>query len=210
MRARVALPLAGVLLLVALPLAGLAHQVAAWDHVLRQDDVRFVTAPVAQGMWQAPSGPGARMAGDLLGIGDDTRFRQAERLYVRGHLPATTFAEEKARLSARGAASELLAQLMRTDSEPWRRARAANLLGILLVEDAREGRELAPTLSKEAVKAFSAGARQDAGADEPRFNLEVLLTELRPNRLIGRDLSQNQAGVANGLGAGLATPEEGY
>ena len=60
------------------------------------------------------------------------------------------------------------------------------------------------------MKAFSTGSRQDAGADEPRFNLEVLLTQLRPNGLIGRDLSQNQAGVANGLGAGLATPEEGY
>ena len=33
MRARVALPLAGVLILVALLLAGLAHQVAAWDEV---------------------------------------------------------------------------------------------------------------------------------------------------------------------------------
>ena len=210
MRARVALPLAGVLLLVALLLAGLAHQVGAWNQVVRRDDVRFVTAPVAQGMWDAPAGPGSRLAGDLLGIRDDTQFRRAERLYVRGHLPAKTFGEEKARLAARGAASELLEQLMTADGQSWRRARAANLLGILLVEDAREGRDLAPTLSKQAVKAFRTGARQQDGADEPRFNLEVLLTELRPNGLIGRDLSQNQAGVANGLGAGLATPEEGY
>ena len=49
---------------------------------------------------------------------------------------------------------------MNGDTQPWRRARAANLLGILLVEDAKEGRELAPTLSRQAVRAFSTGARQ--------------------------------------------------
>jgi hypothetical protein len=210
MRARFALPVAGALLLVAVLLVGLARQVGEWEQVVRSDDVRFVTAPVAQGMWAAPSGPGAGLAADLLGVHDDTQFRRAERLYVRGHLTARTFAQEKARLAARGAAAELLEQMMTADSQPWRRARAANLLGILLVEDAREGRELAPALSKQAVKAFTTGARQAQGADEPRFNLEILLTELRPNGLIGRDLSQTQAGLSNGFGAGLATPEKGY
>lgn len=210
MRARVALPLAGALLLVALALAGLAHQVGAWHDVVRRDDVRFVTSPVDQGLWDTPSGPGARLAGDLLGLRDDTRFRKAERLYVRGHLTATTFAEEKARLAARGGAAGLLEQTAATDTVAWRRARAANLLGILLVEDAREGRELAPALSRQALRAFSTGARQAEGADEPRFNLEVLLTELRPNGLIGRDLSQTQAGLSSGFGAGLSIPEKGY
>ncbi len=210
MKARIAAPLALVLLVVAAVLAGLAHEVGQWRAVMRGDDVRFVTSPVDQGLWGTPGGPGAGVAGDLLGLGDDVRFRNAERLYVRGHLPATTFAEEKARLAARGGAAELLAQVMTGDTESWRRARAANLLGILLVEDARDGRELAPALSRQAVHAFSAGAREQDGADEPRFNLEVLLTQLRPNSLLGRDLQQNQAGVANGFGAGLALPEKGY
>ena len=198
------------LLLVAALLAGLAHQVGAWHDVMRSDDVRFVTAPVDQGLWAAPGGPGAGVAGDLLAVGDDVRFRKAERLYVRGHLPATTFAQEKARLAARGGAAELLEQTMSRDTEAWRRARAANLLGIMLVEDSKEGRELAPTLSRQAVRAFSTGARQADGADEPRFNLEILLTQLQPNGLIGRDLSQDQTGLANGFGAGLAIPEKGY
>ena len=210
MRARVAAPLAVALLLVAALLAGLAHQVGAWHDVMRNDDVRFVTAPVDQGLWAAPTGPGAGVAGDLLDLSDDVRFRKAERLYVRGHLLATTFSQEKSRLAARGGAVELLDQTMNGDTQPWRRARAANLLGILLVEDAKEGRELAPTLSRQAVRAFSTGARQAEGADEPRFNLEILLTQLRPNGLIGRDLSQTQAGLANGFGAGLAIPEKGY
>ena len=53
-----------------------------------------------------------RLVEDLLGLRDDVRFRKAERLYVRGHLPARTFAQEKARLAARGGAVELLDQTM--------------------------------------------------------------------------------------------------
>jgi hypothetical protein len=209
-RARVAVPLAAALLLVAALLAGLAHEVGAWDEAMRRDDVRFVTAPVAPGLWDGPGEPGASLAGSLLRLDDDLRFRRAERLYVRGHVFATTFAQEKARLAARGGAVELLQQVAGGDALPWRRARAANMLGVLLVEDAREGRELAPTLSRQAVRAFTTGARQADGADDARFNLELLLTQLRPNGLIGRDLSQNQAGLATGVGAGLAVPEEGY
>jgi hypothetical protein len=210
MRARIAAPVAAALLLVAALLGGLAHEVGAWDEAVRRDDVRFVTAPVTPGLWQAPAGPGASLAGSLLGLDDDLRFRRAVRLYVRGHVFAATFAQEKARLAARGGAAELLQQVAAHDALPWRRARAANMLGVLLVEDAREGRELAPALSRQAVRAFTTGARQADGADDPRFNLELLLTQLRPNGLIGRDLSQNQAGLARGVGAGLAVPEEGY
>lgn len=210
MSARVAVPLAGICLVLALALGWLAHEVGTWDDAVRRDDVRFVTTPIAVGLWDAPSGPESGLAERLLGLSDDVRFRKAQRLYVRGHLPATTFAQEKARLAARGGAVDLLEQVVARDALAWRRARAANLLGILLVEDAREGRELAPALSRQAVRAFTTGARQAAGTDEARFNLEILLGALRPDGLIGRDLSQNQTGTASGLGAGLAIPEEGY
>ena len=67
MRARYAIPAAGALLLVALALAGAAHQVAAWHNVILQDDVRFVTTPAAPRLWAAPRGPGAGFTRDLLG-----------------------------------------------------------------------------------------------------------------------------------------------
>ena len=178
---------------------------------MRSDDVRFVTAPVDQGLWAAPAGPGAGVAGDLLGLSDDVRFRKAERLYVRGHLPATTFAAGEG--TARG--SRRRRRAARADDERAIRSRGAGpgprtCSGSCSSRTREEGRELAPTLSRQAVRAFSTGARQAEGADEPRFNLEILLTQLRPNGLIGRDLSQNQAGLANGFGAGLAIPEKGY
>jgi hypothetical protein len=210
MRARVALSAAGALLLLALVLVGATHQVAAWREVMRRDDVRFVTTPVERNMWAAPRSPGAGLTEDLLALGDDIRFRQAERLYVRGHITATTFAEEKARLSARGAAVELLEETIARDSAAWRRARAANLLGILLFEDSREGQGGAPALSRQAVSAFRTGSRQEEGADESRFNLELLLTLLRPDGGLGRDLSEDQRGAASGVGAGLAVPKGGY
>jgi len=210
MRARYALPAAGALLLLALVLAGAAHQVAAWHDVMTEDDVRFVTTPGAPRLWEAPRGPGADRTKDLLGLGDDIRFRSAERLYVRGHQSATSFVQEKARLSARAAAVDLLEETTVDDAASWRRARAANLLGILLFEDSRAGQEVSQDLSRQALRAFAKGAREEQGADDARFNLELLLTLLRPDGGLGRDLREDQHGTASGVGAGLAVPKVGY
>ena len=179
---------------------------------MRHDDVRFVTAPVDRGMWELRRrGRERGSPATCSASADDVRFRRAERLYVRGHLTATTFAEEKARLAARGGAVELLEQTddgrlprlaARAGGEP---ARDPPRRGCARGAGARTGAEP----PGRAARSRRAPAQQ-AGADEPRFNLEVLLTALRPNGLVGRDLSQNQAGVASGVGAGLATPEEGY
>jgi hypothetical protein len=54
------------------------------------------------------------------------------------------------------------------------------------------------------------GAREDQGADDARFNLELLLTLLRPGGGLGRDLREDQNGTASGVGAGLAVPKVGY
>lgn len=210
MRARYAIPAAGALLLVALALAGAAHQVAAWHNVILQDDVRFVTTPAAPRLWAAPRGPGAGFTRDLLGLGDDIRFRKAERLYIRGHETATSFVQEKSRLSARAADVDLLEETIAHDTSSWRRARAANLLGILLFEDSRAGQEVSQDLSRQALRAFAMGAREDQGADDARFNLELLLTLLRPGGGLGRDLREDQNGTASGVGAGLAVPKVGY
>jgi hypothetical protein len=69
---------------------------------------------------------------------------------------------------------------------------------------------VAPAVSRQAIMAFKTGARQAEGADEPRFNLELLLTILRPDGGLGRDLSEDQNGIASGVGAGLAVPKVGY
>ena len=210
MRARYTLPAAGALVLLALVLVGAAHQVAAWHNVMVQDDVRFVTAPGAPHLWAVPRGPGSGRTKDLLGLGDDIRFRMAERLYIRGHQTATSFVQEKARLSARAAAVDLLEEAIAGDPASWRRARAANLLGILLFEDSRAGQEVSQDLSRQALHAFASGAREDQGADDARFNLELLLTLLRPGGGLGRDLREDQHGTASGVGAGLAVPKVGY
>ena len=54
------------------------------------------------------------------------------------------------------------------------------------------------------------GGAEDQGADDARFNLELLLTLLRPGGGLGRDLREDQNGTASGVGAGLAVPKVGY
>ena len=65
-------------------------------------------------------------------------------------------------------------------------------------------------LSRQALRAFGMGARENQGADDARFNLELLLTLLRPGGGLGRDLREDQNGTASGVGAGLAVPKVGY
>ena len=81
------------------------------------------------------------------------------------------------------------------DTESWRRAGPRTCSASCSFEDAREGQELAEALSRQALRAFATGAREAEGADEPRFNLEILLTHLRPDGLIGRDLREDQTGL---------------
>ena len=181
MRARYAIPAAGALLLVALALAGAAHQVAAWHNVIRQDDVRFVTTPAAPRLWAAPRGPGAGLTRDLLGLGDDIRFRKAERLYIRGHENATSFVQEKARLSARAADVDLLEETIAHDTSSWRRARAANLLGILLFEDSRAGQEVS-----EDLQPSGAPRVRDGGARGTREGTSALQPQSSCSRSCGR------------------------
>ena len=163
-----------------------------------------------RGCGAGPPGPARTLPRDILGLGDDVRFRKAERLYVRGHLPATTFAQEKARLAARGG----VCRAARGDHERRRRAVAASPRCKPVRHPPRRGREGGPRARPDPEPAGRAGVQHgseaERGADEPRFNLETCSAQLRPNGLIGRDLSQDQTGLANGFGAGLAIPEKGY
>ncbi len=210
MSGRLAVPLAVVALMLAAGLALLARDVRRWQQTMASDDVRFVVAPVERALWSGPSGVDGRLARRLLGVDDDVRFRRAERLFVRGHVPASTFALETSRLAALGGARELLEEVAAADASPGRRARAANLLGLVLFEDAQSDREHGPALVRQALARFRDAARADPSADEARFNLELVLSLLRQGQRQGRAPGGTQASGGGGVGAGLIAPGGGY
>jgi hypothetical protein len=201
--------LAGGATIAAALLLGLALQVHRWQDTMRDDDLRFQVAPLADGLWAGPGGPGAGLAHRLLGVGDDVRFRTAEQLYVKVHMRRENYAEETQRLAEFGQAQSSLQHLADVDPSPARRARAGNLLGILLFEDATSAQDNAPLLLGESVKAFRDAIRDDAAEADAKYNLELLSTLLQPSENRRRDAPQDLG--AGGLnGAGIASAGKGY
>jgi len=199
----VLLTIGGVVLL------GLAWQVHAWHARMADDDLRFQVRPTAPGLWHAPSGPGASATRQLLGVDDDLRFRDAEHDFVLVHVASRSYAAEAKRLAAFGEAQSSLERLARVDPTPARRSRAANLLGILLWEDAETAQENAPLLLRQSVEAFRRAIRASAADDDAKYNLEVLMTVLEPSGERRRDAPE-EAGGTGLRGAGVAEAGRGY
>jgi hypothetical protein len=200
---------AAVAFLVAGALVVLARDVHRWQRAVDRGDVRFLVQPTEPRLWVGPESMSGDLARRLLGLDDDLEFREAERLFVRGHIPASTYELERRRLTARGSAVALLDELARTDSQAWRRAREATLLGLTEFEDAQGDAENGPALVQRALRSFRDAARTDPGADDAKVDLELLLTLLRPQSRQGREPA-GQEGSAGGSGAGLADPGGGY
>ncbi len=209
MSARLSLVAAFAALIAAGAIAAVAVEVRDWQTELESGDVGFVGDPLTPGLWSGPSGAAGDVARRLLGIADDLRFRQAEREFARGDLPASTFELERARLTARGRAAVVLESVMRDDNATWRRARAATLLGVGAYEDALVTPESSGALVRRALRMFRLAARTDPAADDAKTDLELLLTTLRSERRKGRQRDADQ-GTSGGFGAGLADPGSGY
>ena len=198
-----------VLTLAGLALLGLAWQVHAWDGRVAADDLRFQVEPTADDLWRAPPGPGAGLAKRLLALDDDLRFRAIERQYVQVHVAARSYAEEAQRLAAFGEAQSALEELSRDDPATARRARAANLLGILLWENGQTAQENAPLLLRQSVGAFRRSIRASAGSGDAEYNLELLMTVIQPAGERRTDAPEDTGG--GGLrGAGIAGRGTGY
>lgn len=207
----IALGLGVLVLLAAVTLGVLARDVRSWRSTVRRDDVRFLVTPTDPTLWTGPGGLAGRTSRRLLGLGDDLRFRQAEELFVRGHVPASTFDREKARLGARGAAIAMLDDVFRSDPAPWRRGRAATMLGLMSFEDAQGEPENGPALIRRSLKLFADAARAGgAGGDDAKYDLEVLLTLLRKQVRQGREPGGDQGDAGGGVGAGVTVVGAGY
>jgi hypothetical protein len=201
--------LAILLTAAAVAMLGLAWQVHRWHSTMRADDLRFQVSPIAKGLWRAPGGPGAGLAKRALAVDDDLEFRRAEQLFVQVHVGASDYGAETQRLAAFGEAQSTLEALARSDRSSARRSRAANLLGILLFENAASAQDNAPLLLRQSLEAFKRAVRASADDEDPKYNLELLTTILQPSGERRKDAPQDAGG--EGLkGAGLAGPGKGY
>jgi hypothetical protein len=189
----VALSAAAVLLVVAVAVFRVEGDV-------RAEDARLSRPELLAGTELGSSGLLAGVASSMLGVGDDRELRRAFVLY-RSSLAPDLGASDA--LALRGEAEVILIRLSRGDSDAVLRGRAANLLGALLVEDAR----LDPTSTRryhdQSLGALQDAVRFDPDYEEAKRNLELVAT-VPPGTLFR---SQRETGTA-----AAATPpqEPGY
>jgi hypothetical protein len=163
-----ALILAGALIVVAV-------DVLRWDSQVAEQDVRFRAVP-ERAAYSAPLGlVPFGLAETLLGGGDDLAFRRQLQRHVRLRPGAVFDAIEFEQ--RRGELQIELARLSRVDSDSRRRARAANMLGVLALDPS-----LAPTAQDEyskvvqgAIDSFRYAVELDPSNAEAKRNLELAL-----------------------------------
>jgi hypothetical protein len=186
----------------------LAADARGWQDTLREDDVLFQMAP-SRAHWapneRAPDG----LARRLLAVDDDIRLRRALRLFQLAHLPAITYEAGQSVEILRVRAQIALAQIERNAADARDRAVAANLLGVLAFEEARNDPLNAASLLRRSRQEFRNAITLAPAGEDAKVNLEILLRLSRP----GAEKARQQVGIfgaAHGIGAGASRAGRGY
>lgn len=153
-----------VLALVGAAVLGVGRDVAAGDDVLRYGGAPTDPAP-------HPRPLGVRIGETLLGAQEDRLLRDAAELAKAAGVPGEA---EAIVVKRRAEAEALLARVLRDEGDPIVRSRAANLLGVLLFEDAKAARGNARRFLEQSLGGFQQAVMLDPGFAVAKANLEVL------------------------------------
>jgi hypothetical protein len=197
-----ALALATVLVLVAL-------DARAWQQTIRNDDGVLRVAP-ERARWSPDERDPFGTARRLLAISDDIALRRAARLFqLSRHQPLYSLGPGLTQEAGRARAEIALAAVERDDPRRRDRAIAAELLGVLAFDKARNEPRNVGGLLRRSAAAFRRAIALDPTADQPKTNLEIVL------RLTGRAAEANRQrlglfGNSAGHGSGSGRGGEGY
>ena len=203
---------AGALVCMALAagLALLATDIARWRDALPADDVRYRVSPEDADLWKARELIPLGMAKKALGLEEDLEFRQAVRALRVARLDETTVSDPELALLRNDAQARLEA-IATGGTDPVRRSRAANLLGVLglarLTSETQDRVDLLVSITSNLRLAIAL----DPSNDEAKYNLELAL-----QRSSGIELAEGAGGAnpspgGSGVkGAGAGDPGNGY
>lgn len=188
----------------------LARDVARWQTAVQLSDVRYRTAPEADGLWQTTETFPGGLAGRLLDVRDDVRYREALRAFRLSRLDLGTTSDPKLALQ-RGEARARLQEIAGDTGDRRLRSRAMGLLGVLSFASAlSEARGQALHIA-DAVSSFQGAINLDPTNTEPKVNLELSLQRGRGIQPMESAGGQNPSpGGAGAKGAGVGDPGSGY
>ncbi len=204
-RRRLLLAAAVALVLVAAAfLAALAVAVFADERSLAATDVGLSRPGASSRAVDRPGGPLAGTAGTLLGTGDDWKYREALGLFADLELQPPGAPEGE--VSAHGQVEALLSEVADDTADPQRAAAAANLAGVLYVQDAELDRTARSRFLQLGLESFREAVRLDPANGEAKLNLELLVRLLATSAVGGGDDSGSQGST----GAGSSPGGSGY
>lgn len=199
---------AAVFLTVAVFAVLLAADLRDWRTSVTRGDAVFAVRPAAAD-WAAAAVLPGDPARAVLGLDDQLTFRHAERRFVAVAAEGNGFDNGYAESAQRGALENVLTRLARTSNRHVA-SDADNLLGMLAFADSRQRGPGGPAPVERSEADFQAAVQEDPSNEPAKFNLELLLQELRAK---GSRHGSNNAGSgpAKGhLGAAGGIPGRGY
>ena len=187
-----------------------AEDARRWDDRVRTGDLRFRAQPSGT-TWSEPEWLGAAAVRSVLGIDDDLRFRRVSSAFRAERADAGSSGDAIAELQQRAQLEAALRAIQRNDPDPLRRARAANMIGILSFDSAVTGRSGEQTLLDQTLAQFRNAVRIDPREEEPKYNLELLLHLLARGDLRSAGGRGGDGGPESEAGgAGTTDPGRGY
>jgi hypothetical protein len=168
-----ALAAAGVALLAALALALVGVAVLDTSSDAQADQRRIAASAGDPAAQRHPRPVGVRIGEAILGIANERAYADAVSLAKAAGLPEQ---QEATTLQLHAEAITILNDVVRSDADPVLRARAANLLGVLLFEDAKIVEQNPRQYLTQALGAFQEAVRLAPDDPVAKANLEVLAT----------------------------------
>ncbi|MBA2460900.1 MAG: hypothetical protein H0V45_03900 [Actinobacteria bacterium] len=207
-RARLISAAAVLVLAAAAVLVVFALDMLHWDRALAAQDVRFLASPSQSRFSEPPTLLPFGATENALGAGDDLAFRRQLQGYARVRPRAAVV--DVQRVQTLRAETQLgLARLSRTDPDSARRSRAANMIGVLALDERLAPRdpEALADLIRGAIGSFRNAVEIDPSNSDAKLNLEQAL-RIAKAASIGGDAPSG--GRNTGERAGLGQAGSGY
>ena len=188
----------------------LAVDIGRWSDAMAADDVRYRAEPERSDLWQPDTGLPFGVAARVLDTGDDVAFREAVRALRLARLDLGITSDPELALR-RGEARARLQQVAGEDSDPARRSRALNLIGVIGFQSSLTDARDQEAFIADAVAAFQTAIELDPENREAKANLELALQRGRTIQPTESGGGPNPSpGGSGAKGAGAGDPGSGY
>ena len=120
--------------------------------------------------------PGA-VASKAVGLEDDLRYRRAVWLYARANPSNTTVYLSPAQEALRASLEPKLIDASRAETDPQRRSRLLNLLGVVAMSRYAVDPGDRSNTVRAAIDSFTNAIKADPDNADAKFNLEIVLRD---------------------------------